>query len=88
MAQTLVTSRNLRVVVYVLAVVALLYAATTVLSLLRRDSYHALISGLVLSVVVGIGLMAWLKSASRSIPGWLRAGCFLLALALFFVLFH
>jgi len=88
MAQTLVTSRNLRVVVYVLAVVALLYAATTVLSLLRRDSYHALISGLVLSVVVGMGLMAWLKSASRSIPGWLRAGCFLLALALFFVLFH
>ena len=88
MTPTIASSRNLRVVVYVLTVVALLYALTLVLSLLRRDSYHAWISGLVLSVVAGMGLMAWLKSASRSIPGWLRAGCFVLALALFFVLFH
>jgi hypothetical protein len=39
-------------------------------------------------VMVGLGLAAWLKSASRSIPEWLRAGCFVFALALFFAVFR
>ena len=68
--------------------VGIVYAVTGVLSLLQRDFYHALISGLVLAVMVGFGLAAWLKSASRPIPEWLRAGCFVLALVLFFALFR
>ena len=82
------TARNLRVVARCLWFVGMVYGVIAVLCLVRRDYYHALISGLVLAVVVGLGLAAWLKSASRSIPDWLRTGCFVLALALFFAVFR
>lgn len=82
------TGRNLRIVAWGLFFVAMVYAASGGLSLLQRDYYHALISGLMLAVMVGLGLGAWLKSGNRLIPGWLRAGCFVVALALFFALFR
>lgn len=88
MALTIATGRNLRIVVVGLAVIGLLYAAMAVLSLVRGQSREAFISGLVVVVVAGMGLMAWLKSAGRSIPGWLRAAAFLAALFLFWVLFR
>jgi hypothetical protein len=71
-----------------LAFVAMVYAVSAVLSLLQRDYYHALISCLVLAVMVGLVIAVWLKSSSRLIPEWFRAGWFVLALALFFALFH
>jgi hypothetical protein len=82
------TPRNLRIVAGGLGFLGMLYGLTAVLCLVRRDYSHALISGLALVVMVGLGLAAWLKSASRSIPEWLRAGCFVLALALFFAVFR
>ena len=82
------TARNLRVVARCLWFVGMVYGVIAVLCLMRRDYYHALISGLMLAVMVGLGLGAWLKSGNRLIPGWLRAGCFVVALALFFALFR
>jgi hypothetical protein len=63
----------------------MLYGLTAVLCLVRRDYSHALISGLALVVMVGLGLAAWLKSASRSIPEWLRAGSVLCGVSLIVV---
>ena len=82
------SARTLRIVANGLAFVGIVYAVICVLSFLRRDFYHALISFLILAVMVGLGLAARLKSANRSIPQWLRVGCFGLALFLFWLLFH
>ena len=56
------TPRNLRIVAGGLGFLGMLYGLTAVLCLVRRGYSHALISGLALVVMVGLGLAAWLKS--------------------------
>lgn len=90
MLKALVSSRTLRTVASVLGFVGLLYAVTAVMCVVKNDLYHGVIALLVLSVVLSLALAAWLKARNltRPVPRWLRAGCFILALGLLFMMFH
>jgi len=90
MLRSFVSSRNLRIVAGVLGFVGMLYGVTAIMCLKKSDLYHGLIALLVLSVVISLAVAAWLKARnlSRPVPHWLRAGCFILACGLLYVMLN
>lgn len=78
MLEAFLPSRKWRIVAGMLASIGLLYAVTAIMYLRVGDMYHALVDGLVLGVVMGLAVAAWLKSCNRPVPRLIKVlGLFL-----------